>query len=215
MKRLIAIGDIHGCANKLKTLLDTIGPQKGDKIVFIGDYIDRGPSTKEVINTILELKKQGIELICLMGNHERLLLKYANSPDDSLLPYLRQHGIEATVKSYGHNDLSGVRGLLFMPREHREFLMELKIWHQEKGFFFTHAGINPDRTLSAQRIEDMLEIRMLFIKSPLNIGKTIVFGHTPFDMPLVMPDKIGIDTGAVYGNMLTAVLLPDLIFYHA
>ena len=215
MKRTIAIGDIHGASDKLSTLLERLSPGKEDRLIFIGDYIDRGANSKGVIEQIIELKRRGYDVIALLGNHEKLLLDYAENPDEGLVPYLRQHGIEQTLESYGEKDLSQIPDLSFMPVEHRKFLRNLKTYHLEEKYLFVHAGIRPDRPIQEQTPSDFCEIRDVFLKAQDDFGHIVVFGHTPFEFPLVTKNKIGIDTGAVYGHLLTALILPEMEFIHA
>ncbi len=213
--RLIAIGDIHGCYKKLRKLLDRISIQKDDTIIFLGDYIGRGPSSKQVIEDILQLKKEHEKVICLLGNHENLLLEYVKSPEEVLLPYLRQQGIEAFLESYGEKDLRHLHDLSFMPKEHYDFLMNLDLYYMDKDYFFVHAGLMPGLAFEKHTAMEFCEVRDAFLEADVEIDKTVVFGHTAFEMPLVTKDKIGIDTGAVYGNLLTAVSLPETRFFHA
>ncbi len=215
IKRLIAIGDIHGCSDKLTLLLESLSLQKDDRLIFLGDYINRGVDSRGVIEIIVNLKKSGHDVICLMGNHEKLLIDYSKHPHESLIPYLRQMGIDFTLESYGEKNLNHIPDLSFLPMEHASFLRELKLYHKEDKYLFVHAGIRPDRPLEAQTPSDLCEIRDLFIESEKDSGYIIVFGHTPFELPLVTKNKIGIDTGAVYGHLLTALILPDMKFIHA
>ncbi len=212
--RIIAVGDIHGCINKLKDLLRRLSIRDTDTVIFLGDYIGRGPSSKDVISTLVELKKRYQRIICLLGNHENLLLEYVRSPDEILIPYLRQQSIEAFLRSYGQKDLSHLHELSFMPKEHVEFLKSLELFHVEQDYIFVHAGIMPGLPLEKHTAMEFCEIRDVFLDSDVEIDKTVVFGHTPFELPLVTKDKIGIDTGAVYGNLLTAVVLPEMKFFH-
>ncbi len=214
-KRIIAIGDIHGCIKKLEVLLSRLAIQKDDTVVFLGDYIGRGPSSKDVIATLVELQKKNDNVICLIGNHENLLLEYVKSPEEILIPYLRQQSIEKFLESYGEKDLSRLDDLSFMPDEHVEFLKNLKLFHEEDDYLFVHAGIMPGLPLEKHTAMEFCEVRDVFLEADINIGKTVVFGHTPFELPLVTKNKIGIDTGAVYGNLLTAVVLPEKRFYHS
>ncbi|MGC8736981.1 MAG: metallophosphoesterase family protein, partial [Dissulfurimicrobium sp.] len=214
--KIFAIGDIHGCIANLQRLFERLPYVKNrDTLVFLGDYIDRGPSSKEVIEFILDLRDSGHNLVPLMGNHEYYLLKFANTNDDIFLAALREIGAEATLESYGAKDMGKVAGLAFMPQDHKEFLNGLMPLWEKAGFIFVHGGLMPNIPLKDQTPPEIYEIREMFLSSDFNFGKFVVFGHTPFEMPLVTPTKIGIDTGAVYGNMLTAVELPDIKFYHA
>ncbi len=214
-RRIIAIGDIHGCSTKLHDLLERLSLRDEDTAVFLGDYIGRGPDSKEVISTLVQLQKTFERVVCLLGNHENLLLEYVKAPDEALIPYLRQQKIENFLRSYGEEDLSRLHTLSFMPEEHTRFLKNLKLFHEEGEYFFVHAGVRPDIALEKQTAMDFCEVRDIFLESRVTFGKTVIFGHTPFELPLVTEDKIGIDTGAAYGNLLTAVVLPERKFVHA
>jgi len=213
--RIIAIGDIHGCINKLQDLLARLEICREDTIIFLGDYIGRGPGSKDVLSTLIGLKGKTRRTVYLLGNHENLLLEYVKSPDENLIPYLRQQSIETFLKSYGEEDLSRLHNLSFMPEEHVKFLESLELYHVENEYLFVHAGIMPGLPLAKHTAMELCEVRDMFLNAKVEIDKTVVFGHTAFELPLVTEDKIGIDTGAVYGNLLTAVILPELKFVHA
>ncbi len=213
--RIFAIGDIHGCAQKLDQLLSRLPFTSKDLLIFLGDYINRGPDSKGVLERLIRLERSGQQTVFLLGNHENLLLEYYRSPDENLIRYLRQNGIEQTLESYGARDLSHLYDMGFMPEEHRRFLERLELYHETDDYIFVHAGIVPGRALTEQGAQELCEIRDIFIEDGSDYGKRVIFGHTPFELPLVARNKIGIDTGAAYGNLLTAVQLPDEIFYHA
>jgi serine/threonine protein phosphatase 1 len=151
----------------------------------------------------------------LMGNHEYLLLEYHRRKDAALLPYLRRLGTEKTLESYGDASLAQLDDLSFMPAEHRDFLNSLLPYWETDEYIFVHAGLRLDQPLAEQNISELCEMREPFLSDERDCGKRIIFGHTPFATPLVTANKIGIDTGAAYGNLLTAVELPALRFYHA
>lgn len=211
-----AIGDIHGCHRKLEKLLARLPVQREkDTLVFLGDYLDRGANARKVLDIVCELRASGCKVIGLLGNHEYLLLEYHKSGDAALIPYLRKIGMEQTLESYGDITLSQLADLAFLPAAHRDFLFSLRPYFETEKYLFVHAGINPALSLAAQNQADLCEIREPFLRGRLQLGKTVVFGHTPFVSPYVSSDKIGIDTGAAYGNLLTAVQLPAMRFYHA
>ncbi|MDD5758901.1 MAG: metallophosphoesterase family protein [Desulfobulbaceae bacterium] len=215
-ERIFAIGDVHGCAGKLTTLLERLPlDPKRDTVVFLGDLIDRGPASKEVIERICRLRGSGVAVVGLLGNHEYLLREYQESGEVSLLPYLRANGIEATLASYGAKSQRGLADLSFMPAPHRQFMASLVPYWETDEFIFVHAGIMPGIPLADNDLPTLCEKRGEFLTSEFLLGKRVVFGHTPFATPLLTPTKIGIDTGAVYGNLLTAVELPAVRFYHA
>ncbi len=207
--KIIAVGDIHGCLVKLEVLLSRLPIDwTRDRLVFLGDYIDRGPDSSRVIDLVLELKKNyGERVVCLKGNHEDMFLRYLHGEPDSI--WLAVGG-NATLKSYPEKD-----GMPIVPDEHMEFLSGLRLYLETPKYIFVHAGLRPGIPLEEQNEADLLSIRYTFIQSSYDWGKRIIFGHTPFPVPLVEKNKIGIDTGAVYGGRLTALVLPDVEFIFA
>lgn len=204
-KRTLIIGDIHGCLEMLKALMDKIDwrPEK-DGLIFLGDYIDRGADSKGVIDYIIELKKMSGNIQCLMGNHEELFLRYISGEDEGL--FLFNGGVN-TLNSY-----SGGGGWEIDP-EHVSFLKSLLFMIELDDYYIVHAGMKPGVDIKQQAVKDTLWIREPFIFSDYDFGKRIIFGHTPFSSPLIMDNKIGLDTGAVFGNKLTCLELPAMKFY--
>ena len=214
--KIFVIGDIHGCADQLRRLLERLPFDAGrDTLVFLGDYLDRGPDVKGVLDQLCRLRAEGVHLQALMGNHEYLLLEYHRSQDAALLPYMRRLGMEKTLESYGGASLAELGALAYMPAEHRDFLASLLPYWETDEYIFVHAGLRFGHPLSEQDLSDLCEVREPFLSDERDYGKRIIFGHTPFVTPLVTAGKIGIDTGAAYGNLLTAVELPGLRFHHA
>ena len=211
MGKIFAIGDIHGSFDRLQDLMQKIPVDfANDTLVFIGDYIDRGPDSVEVVEYLLDLKKRVPGTIFLKGNHEDMLEKYLDGTDR--FTYLLNGG-QNTLDSYlSKTDQSGSFPI---PTDHIEFFKSLRLYYETEAYIFVHAGLRPKVPLASQETEDLLWIRDKFIYSKYNFGKPVVFGHTPLEKPLVEPNKIGIDTGAVYGNALTCVQLPELEFYTA
>ncbi len=211
MGKIFAIGDIHGSFDRLQDLMQKIPIDfANDTLVFIGDYIDRGPASVEVVDYLLDLKKRVPGIIFLKGNHEDMLEKYLDGTDR--FTYLLNGG-QNTLDSYlSKTDRSDSFPI---PTDHIEFFKSLRLYYETEAYIFVHAGLRPKVPLASQETEDLLWIRDKFIYSKYNFGKPVVFGHTPLEKPLVEPNKIGIDTGAVYGNALTCVQLPELEFYTA
>jgi serine/threonine protein phosphatase 1 len=204
-KRTFIIGDIHGCLGILKGLMDKIDwdPDK-DGLIFLGDYIDRGRDSKGVIDYILGLKRMSQNIRCLMGNHEELFLNYINGDDEGSFLY---NGGVSTLTSYyeaGNREIDPA---------HIDFLKSLLLMIELDEYYIVHAGFKPGVNIPDQSVKDTLWIREPFIFSDYNFGKRIIFGHTPFSSPLIMDNKIGLDTGAVFGNKLTSLELPALKFY--
>ncbi len=211
MGKIFAIGDIHGSFDRLQELMQKIPIDfTEDTLVFIGDYIDRGPGSVEVVNYLIGLKKRVPEIIFLKGNHEDMLEKYLDGTDR--FTYLLNGG-QNTLDSYLSKTNSS--NSFPIPPDHMEFFKSLRLYYETEDYIFVHAGLRPKVPLESQEAEDLLWIRDKFIYSRYNFGKPVVFGHTPLEKPLVEPNKIGIDTGAVYGNALTCVQLPSLEFFVA
>jgi serine/threonine protein phosphatase 1 len=209
MESIYAIGDIHGCLERLKALLSKIDDDPArDQLVFLGDYIDRGPSSFEVVDYLIQLEKERSGVVFLKGNHEEMFGQYLSGADRTLF---LMNGGQATVESYMKHR-SGRDGEL-VPPAHRRFLDSLRLYYQTDSYIFVHAGLREDVPIALQRPEDLLWIRDAFIASGYDFGKRVIFGHTPFNQPLVQPNKIGVDTGAVYGNRLTCVKLPEVVFF--
>ncbi len=210
MGKLFAIGDIHGCYKKLRILLEKVNIDfRHDTLIFMGDYIDRGPLSFEVVEYLIKLKKKHENIIFLRGNHEEMLLKYLAGHDRYV--YLSNGG-QQTLESYLKRSYDVDTGPI--PQDHIEFLKSLDLYFQTDDFIFVHAGLKEGICLEDQVSEDLLWIRRSFVKSKYDFGKCIIFGHTPFSKPLVEPNKIGIDTGAVFGNKLTCIELPTKKFYN-
>ncbi len=193
-ERLLAIGDIHGCHGLLLRLLAEVRPSPADRLVFLGDYIDRGPDSRRVIETLLELRQQLPRTIFLRGNHEQMLLDYLDGRDR---PLFLANGGAATLASYRR------QGKVEIPCSHRDFLRTLPCLHREAGFIFVHAGLRPGVPIDRQTEDDLLWIRDAFLASDADFGATVVFGHTPQSAPLLRPGRVGLDTGAVYGGRLS------------
>jgi serine/threonine protein phosphatase 1 len=181
---------------------------ESDTLVFLGDYIDRGPQSFEVVAYLADLKQKYANTIFLKGNHEEMLEKYLSGEDR--ITYLVNGG-QQTLESYMNRPRP--EGEPAIPRTHLEFFKSLRIYYETQNYIFVHAGLKNKVPLEKQKTEDLLWIRRRFIESKYDYGKMVVFGHTPLHEPLLLPNKIGIDTGAVYGNRLTCVRLPELVFY--
>ena len=199
---IYAIGDIHGCKIQLIKLIEKLPLQKEDILVFLGDYIDRGADSKGVINFLIDLSKKHEKTVFIKGNHEWMFQQFYTYRDPESWERWEYNGAKRTLESYG--------GIDNIPKEHLKFIENTKIYHSEKNFFFVHAGVKPHVSVGEQKEKDMLWIRDEFIysKEPLK-GYTVVFGHTPNEEPLIQNDKIGVDTGCIYGGKLSCVRLED------
>lgn len=213
MNRIYAIGDIHGCASRLETLLDRLDiDARNDRLVFVGDYIDRGPDSKDVVDIILDLMERIDQVVCLLGNHEQMFLDYYLHEREPEM-FLANGGYH-TLTSYGFQRSRQDRSFR-MPDRHLRFYESLPAFYETDDHIFVHAGLRPGIPLREQTLYDLIWMRYEFIRSSFDFGKRVVFGHTPFSVPLVAPNKIGIDTGAVYGGSLTCLELPNMIFHQA
>jgi serine/threonine protein phosphatase 1 len=209
MQRIFVVGDIHGCFDKLCALMDKIPINfKRDQLIFIGDYIDRGSDSVEVVDFLIDLKKRVPGIIFLKGNHEDMLENYLDGSDR--FTYLLNGG-QRTLDEYLKR--SNDPGKYPVPSAHLEFFKSLHLYYQTDDYIFVHAGLRKKVPLKSQKKVDLLWIRDEFIYTDFNFGKPVIFGHTPFKEPVVQTNKIGIDTGAVYGNRLTCVQLPEIIFF--
>jgi serine/threonine protein phosphatase 1 len=212
--RLYAVGDIHGCQAELDTLLNHLETVENltaaDRVIFIGDFVDRGPASKEVVDRLLAFKSKFKNSIFLKGNHEDMLLDFLGFGGSHGAVYLSNGGIE-TLQSYGLDNDSGIKDLFNkMPLSHLNFFKSLDSLVVIGEYIFAHAGINPVRFLRNQVPEDVYWIREGFIDKTHSFNKVVVYGHTPY--PEVMRDlpyKIGIDTGLVFGNKLSCIELME------
>ncbi len=183
---------------------------RADTLIFLGDYVDRGPKSRQVITTLLQLKKKtNLRLVFLKGNHEFMFYNYLTGADRSI--FLRVGGLQ-TLSSYSISPNQDGNLLQFLPAAHRTFFESLALTHEDRHGIYVHAGLQPGIHISRQSPDWCLWVRDRFIRSSFDFGKPVIFGHTVFPEPLVESNKIGIDTGAVYGGKLTALLLPDMEF---
>lgn len=204
--RSYIIGDLHGCSDMLEEMLSIIPwDPESDNLIFIGDYIDRGDDSKGVIDILIKLVESSSNVHCLMGNHESLFLEYYHGRNENA--FLINGGV-ATLNSYR------VNGNIHIPPEHVSFIESLKTLVELDNYYIVHAGLMPGIEMEKQTVKDKLWIREDFIFSDFDFGKKVIFGHTPFPTPYVVLNKIGLDTGAVFGNKLTCIELPDEKFYH-
>lgn len=185
MPRYIAITDIHGELSKLESVLSKIETRDDDIFVFMGDYIDRGPNSKGVIDRVIA-QSETHKCIYLIGSHEYAYLHARQK--DSYYDYLFwNYGGPATVKSYGSFEN--------IYKTHGEFLDNLQFYYLTDNYLFVHAGINPRYSLEEQDETDFVYIRSAFYNHPHNLPQKIIFGHTEFSEPQIQKDKICIDLG--------------------
>jgi serine/threonine protein phosphatase 1 len=208
-KKIFIVGDIHGCLDMLKRMLEKIQWQpENDRLIFLGDYIDRGDDPKGVVEFILELEKLSSRIQCLVGNHEAAFLDYLSGKEKKL--FLMNGGYR-TLESYDATREGPDNHLV--PASHLDFYNSLEKYLELEDYYVVHAGFRPGVPLPEQNFEDLVWIRDPFIFSAHDFGKRVIFGHTPFSEPLLLENKIGLDTGAVYGNKLTCLELPEFKFH--
>jgi serine/threonine protein phosphatase 1 len=211
---ILAVGDIHGRYDLLEQVLDRLAPRFGPqtRLVFLGDYIDRGPDSRQVVERLIALGRERPETVFLKGNHEELLLDALEGRRVEL--WLLNGGLE-TLASYGlDHEAPTAETIARLPAGHLEFFRGLRLYFESDSYVLVHAGVDPELGLAEQDARDLLWIRDQFFQAPGHrLGKTVVFGHTPFEEPLRRPGLIGIDTGAVYDNALTCVKLPEEEFH--
>lgn len=221
--RVYAVGDLHGAVDLARRLEAAIaddiaasGSFLSNFIVYVGDYVDRGVQSRDLVDYLAALRHDGVRRIFLLGNHDAWLRDYLRGEPVGA-GWLRFGG-DATLASYGvtlapgtddEARLAATRPALqaAVPPHHREFLDSLEVGFGFGDYFFCHAGIRPNVPLAAQNVEDLIWIREPFLDWRGDAGKVIVHGHTIEDRPVVRRNRIGIDTGAYSTGNLTCVVL--------
>lgn len=220
-ERIYAVGDLHGRLDLLEEMLGLIKADAAgaslDKLwlVYLGDYVDRGPDVRAVVDRLIAGPPDGFEQICLLGNHEAWMLEFlenARAGNGWLM-----NGGGATLASYG----VGSRKLALtsrleamrrdfdaaLPDDHRTFYAGLDRMWRRGGYAFVHAGVMPGTPLDEQDDRDLLWIREDFLEATDDFGAVVVHGHTIVDVPAVRANRIGIDTGAFATGRLTCLAL--------
>ena len=220
-ERLFAIGDLHGCHAPFAELIQKISPGENDLVVFVGDYIDRGPESKRIVEDLIRLRSGTASFCFLKGNHEDMLLGAAGYPAvvGDLETWLYNGGT-STLESYGlgSNDIyrilyikdrvereAAIRNTI--PQSHLDFYLSLELYLETEHFFFCHAGVDSSSSIEEGKRNHE---NLLWIRSHLNVNnvrweKTVVCGHTPLYEPIVRNKLICIDTGLYYYGTLTAI----------
>jgi serine/threonine protein phosphatase 1 len=220
--RIYAIGDIHGRADLLDRVLNRIdadlakNPVSNSVEVFLGDYVDRGPDSRQVLDRLVA-RKRTHRMVFLKGNHETYLAEFLSNPP-ILDEWQRIGGLE-TLMSYGitpsiNADTAAQARLAAafdqaLPESHRQFLGDLQSSFTCGDYYFVHAGVRPGIPLEKQREEDLLWIRREFLLYEKDFSKIVVHGHTPVQQPDIRPNRINIDTGAFATGNLTCLILED------
>ncbi|MFC3612242.1 metallophosphoesterase family protein [Lutimaribacter marinistellae] len=222
---IYAVGDIHGQAEMLDTALGRIEADGGRdaRVVFLGDYTDRGPDSRGVLDRLIAGQAEGCDWITLKGNHDRMFAMFMRdvpTPDDRLLVgyhwlHERIGGVE-TLASYGVEVPDGARtyqvheeAKAAVPQAHVEFLNGLPNYHEEGGLLFVHAGIRPGVALAEQSEHDLIWIRHEFLDDPRPHPWLVVHGHTPLKAPRHHGNHVNLDSGAGYGRPLTAAVFEN------
>jgi len=216
--RLYAIGDVHGCLDLLqkleaKIVADAEGAPGDKLIVMLGDLIDRGPASAQVIDHMLARPPAGFERLCLLGNHEAMMLAFIRNPRRGAI-WLENGGRE-TLLSYGVPSDTLLRGVAprvldnlihsHVPPEHIEFLERLPVLLDTPEAIFAHAGLRPGVKLAAQSDDDLIWFRDNYESDYAEFERPVVHGHMPRTEALLSPHRIAIDTGAYVNGHLTAV----------
>jgi serine/threonine protein phosphatase 1 len=220
--RIYAIGDVHGRADLLAQLLACIDadlaahPAPRVIEVMLGDYIDRGPDSRAVLELLIS-RSRSHQMVCLKGNHEAFLLNFLRDP--TVLERWKSFGGLETLMSYGiaapiNADQQQQRELAeafahILPNSHRQFLFNLCPSFTSGDYFFAHAGVRPGIPLSRQKEQDLFWIREEFLGHKKAFGKIVIHGHTPVIEPDIRPNRINIDTGAYATDRLTCLVLED------
>ncbi|MFZ1813025.1 MAG: metallophosphoesterase family protein [Rhizobiaceae bacterium] len=217
-ERIYAIGDVHGRLDLLEMMLARIEADRAAKpvarsaVLFVGDYTDRGPQSREVLDRLCVLASDQ-SFIFLRGNHDQWLENFMDEPEASGDKFLYWGGM-ATLRSYGV-DVEAGRTLKELSRDlvrrfpasHRRFLASLADCHIAGDYFFVHAGVRPGVQLDQQEQHDLLWIRDEFLSHPGSFGKVVVHGHTPRSTVELMPNRINVDTRAFQSGVLSCVVL--------
>ena len=224
-ERLYAIGDIHGRDDLLGLLHERIEAEIRDNdqgcnttVVYLGDYVDRGPASKGVVERLIENPVKGARSVHLKGNHEDTMIRFLEG-EDVAREWLTMGG-GATVHSYGVPMRSNSTGQVpletvrehlneAVPTRHRAFLKNLKLYHELGDYLFVHAGLRPGFAIEDQAPSDLLWIRKEFLKSRRNHGKLVVHGHSAALRPVTKRNRICVDTAAHVSDTLTALVLKD------
>ena len=219
-RRVYAVGDVHGCADRLFDLHGLIArhlaeyPCPAPLLLHLGDLVDRGPDSARVVARLsMGSPLRGVPMVNLMGNHEWMMLRAFALGDAGDVEHWQYNGGDATLRSWGvPPDVPVSEWAALLPVEHLAFLRDLKPYQPLDGYVFVHAGLRPGVPLAWQRWHDLLWIREGFLDwdgplLPEFPALVAVHGHTPAAAPELRANRIGVDTGAVRGGRLTCAVL--------
>lgn len=216
-QRVYAIGDVHGCLDRLEAIHQLIAddlaarPSAEVVLVHLGDYVDRGPDSAGVVARLLEGSPlPGVPMINLMGNHEQMTLAALATGETEATDLWLANGGADSLFSWGvPRSAQPKEWASYLPKPHLLFLRDLAVRCEAGGYLFVHAGIRPGIPLERQSRHDLMWIREPFLSSKEPFGRVVVHGHTPRHEPVIRSNRIGIDTGAVMGGVLTCAVLEE------
>ncbi len=223
-RRIYAIGDIHGCIDDLTAMLTLIDldlaadPTSHPLLIFVGDYTDRGPNSRAVIDALIQVQHGPIPAVFLLGNHDQMFLDYLVDPTAPATA--KYHWLEAplgggaTLASYGvpgadpmNPEATCKAFAAAVPSGHRAFLEQASLWFSLGSYAFVHAGIRPGVPLQQQAKQDLIWIRDPFLRHAKPHDSIVVHGHTPVREIEHHDNRINIDTGVVFGRRLSCLVL--------
>jgi serine/threonine protein phosphatase 1 len=215
-RRAYAIGDIHGCRDKLVALHSLIAadlaarPSRSAVLVHLGDYIDQGPDSAGVVSLLAAAPPvPGLQVVNLLGDHERMLLAALAGDRAAATDWLWAGGKDALTTWGLAPDLPREQWEAALPEPHVAWLQSLRAMHREGDYLFVHAGIRPGVPLEDQSTDDLLTIRQPFLSSEVDLGLIVVHGHSSVPSAQLATNRIGLDTGAGIGGKLTCAVLED------
>jgi serine/threonine protein phosphatase 1 len=216
-QRVYAVGDVHGCLERLEEMHALIAedlaarPTDDAVLVHLGDYVDRGPDSAGVVARLADGGAiPAVPTVNLMGNHEEMMLAaLAIGEAEATELWLSNGGADSLLSWDVPRSAQPKEWASYLPKPHLLFLRDLAVRHAVGGYLFVHAGIRPGIPLERQSRHDLMWIREPFLSFKEPFGPVVVHGHTPRQEPVVRPNRIGIDTGAVMGGVLTCAVLEE------